>query len=87
LARKLLNRGPDPVAHEIIKNPSKTASTIHINRMFQLLYTNPEFCRTSILIVALIFMQDSGISRILHASEAFICKALQGGAIVHYASR
>jgi hypothetical protein len=32
--------------------------------MFQLLYTHQEFCQTSILIVALIFMQDSAISKI-----------------------
>jgi hypothetical protein len=31
-------------------------------------------------------MQNSGNTWILHESEAFICKALQGEAIVNYAS-
>ena len=38
------------------------------------------------LILLLIFMQDSSITRILRGLEAFICKAFKGEAIVIYAS-
>ena len=34
---------------------------------------------------SLIFKQNSGITWVLPESEAFICKALKGEAIVHYA--